>query len=202
MMLVQPFLYLPDALSLALLIAALILLRRSAVAHVRQELLRLRKDMILYWSGSGLSLNDPEYLRVSALLVGAAAVAPCLSPAHCFFLDRLVRRGSSGVARACPAIPSFDSRPASGKTKIKLDRISLESNLAVGSFFLLGSLSGWMVTCFLLIRLAARKIRGRKAANPASVFDLAEKLISRIGFHAMNLARLVHPRLGDADEQA
>jgi len=199
MMPVRPFLYLPDAISLALLIAALTLLRRSAVAHVRQELLRLRKDMIVYWGAGGLPFDDPEYLRVRALLVRAAAVAPRLSPAHCFFLDRLLHSGSAAVT---PAIPSFDSQPARGKAKIKLDRISLESNLAVGSFFLLGSLSGWMMICSLLIRLAARKIRGRKPANPASVLDLAEKLISRIGFRAMNIVRLVHPRLGDADERA
>lgn len=196
----RPFLYLPDALSLALLIAALTLLRRSAIAHVRQELLQLRKEMILYWNGSGFPFDDPEYQRVRVLLAQAAELAPCLSPARFFFLNRLLRGSPGGGMPPSPAIEFSGTQPASaarGKARIKLRRISLESDLAIGTFFLLGSLSGWVLLCSILIRLAARKIRGRESGNTASVFDLAEKLISRIGFHALELARFAHPPLAE-----
>lgn len=187
----RPFLYLPDALSLTLLFVALTLLRRSAIAHLRQELLRLRQEMILYWSCNELPFDHAAYQELRALLARVAELAPRLSPARFFFINRIVRRNrlgemlpSQGGELALIGLGSAEER----KAKLKLQRLHLEMNLAVGTFFLLGSISGWMLLCSILIRVAFRKVTGRSAHAP-TVFDLAEKLISRIGFDALNLAR-------------
>ena len=195
----QPFLYLPDAISLTLLFAALTLLRDSAIAHLRQELLRLRKEMILYWSSNELPFDDAAYQQLRALLAEVAELAPRLSPARFFFISRLVSRSSAGgmppsLTTESPGIQSAGA--AHRKMKPKLQRIFLEMNLAVGMFFLLGSISGWMLLSSILIRLAVRKVSGRRSTNRMSVFDLAEKLISRIGFNALRLGIFANRPLG------
>lgn len=193
----RPFLYLPDALSLTLLFVALTLLRRSAIAHLRQELLRLRKEMILYWSGNELPFDHAAYQQLRALLAEVAELAPRLSPARFFFINRHVSRSGLGEMLPSPAAEHVRIQSGSAedrKAKLKLQRLHLEMNLGVGTFFLLGSISGWMLLCTILIRLAIRKVTGR-SAHAATVFDLAEKLISRIGFEALKLARFANRAL-------
>jgi hypothetical protein len=194
----RPFLYLPDALSLTLLIVALTVLRRAAIVHLRQELLRLRKEMILYWSGNELPFDQAAYQQLCALLAEMAELAPRLSPARLFFVHRLASKSGRGELWSSPKAerPVAQSGSAGDhQVKLKLQRLHLEMNLAVGTFFLLGSISGWMLLCYVLLRLAVRRIKGRSASR-VGFFDLSEKLISRIGFDAVKLgtvANVPHP---------
>ena len=194
----RPFLYLPDAVSLTLLFVALTLLRRAAIEHLRQELLRLRKEMILYWSGNELPFDHAAYQQLRALLAQVAELAPRLSPARFFFIHRLARR--IGPAKELPLPAGECSGGQSGssgdrKAGLKLQRLHLEMHLSVGAFLLLGSISGWMLLCSILVRLVLKKLGGRPARK-VGVFDLTEKLVSRVGFDAVKLVRFADVHYG------
>jgi hypothetical protein len=144
--------------------------------------------------GFGRTLQEPcsrLYQELRALLAKIAELAPRLSPARFFFIHRLVRRSGLGemlLSQGGELALTRLENAAERKAQLKLQRLHLEMNLGVGTFVLLGSISGWMLLCSILIRVAFRKVTGRSAYAP-TIFDLAEKLISRIGFDALNLAR-------------
>ncbi len=181
-----PFLYLPDALSLTLLFIALTLLRLSAIAHLRQELVRLRKQMVLDCATGQVPASSAGYVQLRTLLVEASEFAPRLSPAHLFFVHREAARWRFNDQ---PAAATTESRGDQRACETKLLRLRLDMHLAIGTYFLLGSISGWILSCLILIRISYRKLNGT-STQPA--FDLAEKLISRSGFEALKLAQLLN----------
>lgn len=189
----MPFLYLPDAVSLTLLIIGLSLLRRSAMAHCRQEMHRLRLEVLLYWTAEGLSTGHPAYGNLCGRINAAAELLEKVSPARLFFIARFCKRTSSSVwspllpdctRRLEEWIQSIDDQ----RTQKRLRRVQLEFDISLGMFFLLGSVSGWMVTSAILLKLIRRMLSHRSADRTDWAFDLMEKIFSRLGRRTLQLA--------------
>ncbi len=193
------FLYLPDAISLVVLIIGLTLLRASAIAHCRQELHRLRLDLLLYWTERGLPARHYGYGNVIGQIVAASELIEALTPARLYFARRLFRRSIPGKRPCAPPEclqgmkPEFPSLPDPTASE-KLRRVQLEFDLSCGIFFLLGSISGWMVTSGILLKLI-RRMWARKPANRTDwAFDFMERVFSHEGRCALRLALLVSHR--------
>jgi hypothetical protein len=187
----MPFLYLPDVVSLALLLITLNFLRRSAVEHFRQELLKIHNDMILYCCDIGLPFNHPACLHIRHEISLVSGMAEKISPARMLFIHRILKRASANESSQSLAIGSNLERKLSEienhKIAEKLRGFQLEINLSLGSMFLLGSISGWMLSAQLLFKIAFRKAARRPKKRINNPLDLAEKLISRLGQQTLML---------------
>jgi hypothetical protein len=196
-----PFIYLPDAVSLALLILGLNLLRRSAIAHCRQELHRLRLDVLFCWTDRGLPTAHQAYGILRSQMNSACALLEEVSPARLMFVSRRCRKMPSGACQQLlpdwskglePSLQVLNDR----KARERLRRVQLEFDISFGMFFLLGSISGWMVTGVILFRLIRRMLSHRAANRIDWAFDLMERLFSRLGRRALRLALVSQPSAG------
>ncbi len=192
----MPFLYLPDSISLALLLPVLGMLRRSAIAHLHQELFRIRQDIFFHWSDQDLPLNHPAYVRLGSRIDSVSRLAVKLSPARLFFIFRLCKRliGSNRTelvdapaSRLAYQLEGIDNRYA----REKLLRAHLEINFSIGLFFLLGSISGLIFFAVVLFHLLRRVMRDASQKRVDRLFDLAERLFARVGYRVQKLAILV-----------
>ena len=187
-----PFLYLPDAISLAFIVIALHLLRHLAIEHFRQELLKIRNKMVLFCCDAGFPLDHPACLHIHDQITLLGGIAKRISPANLLY----IRRVCAEPFKNNPAhILSF----APGHFGEKLDKIEsiriaekllttqLEINLTLGSLYLLGSLSGWMLSSRFLYKIAFRKLAGHPKKKLDMRIDLAERFISRIGYKTLVL---------------
>jgi hypothetical protein len=173
-----PFLYLPDAVSLLLLCAGLMLLRELAVEHLRIEMEQVRAALR---GASGTA-------DLSILVDAIDRLAPRISPARLFFIQRAARP----AARLDP-IADFERRaeaPAERSQREKLLHLRFETLMRTGLFVLLGSVSGWILSLQLLARIVWR-LRGYPRRDRADRFvDLWEKLVPSVGRRALGLALL------------
>jgi hypothetical protein len=193
-----PFLYLPDAISLTILLLALCLLRRSAIAHLRQELIQNRKDLLLLWFENDLPHNHMAYTGLSRLIDDAIKLVPRISPARLYFLFRLSEEVLGNRPRSFMPWPDdtlsrqFESIP-NKRIREKLWRIRLEMNFSLGTFYLMGSLSGWLLSCSIMLRLLRKSFSHSPRAGMDAFFDLAEKTLARTGRHVQRLIFLTKP---------
>jgi hypothetical protein len=188
----MPFLYWPDGVSALLLVTALVLIRQSAVEHLRLELGRLRREMrecrestALAWVPAFRTLND----RIDA----SERLAARLSPARLYFVERVWRRmagrrdgsGGSTWRSGAEAAPGPDRQ-----LEARMRRFELEMDLKLGVFFLTASISGWAVLISASTRVLWR-LRAYPARDRADRFvDFSEHLVSRLGRRAYRLALL------------
>jgi len=195
-----PFLYLPDAVSLALLFAALELLRRSAVDHVRQVSIGIRNEMLAYWMREGLPLSHPAYVRLRRQIDTSIRCADKVTPARLYFVSRWFRNAArcedqSGFTDALAGLrrPTLDIEDTRVRDKVR--RFDLELNASLGIFFLTASISGWILLLPILLRMIKRVARRRPKSRVDLFFDLAERILSRLGRRALTLAILLeaHP---------
>ena len=190
----MPFLYLPDAISLAFLLIVLTLLRRTAIAHIQQELCGIRNELFVYCSIKKLPLSHTAYLNLSHRIDSASRLAPEVSRARLFFTGSLASEtGKSGNEHPLPNpaselslhIKSIEDK----EIREKLRRFELETSLSFGVFFLLGSISGWIYMSWLLMRLLVRLVSRRPPGSRVDwFFDMAERLIASLGGRALRLA--------------
>jgi hypothetical protein len=184
-----PFLYLPDAISLILILAALSMLRKVAIHHLCQELLIIRKQLLAFWLDNGLDHNDPGYKALRDLVDSAIRVAPKLSPGRLLFLYRLARKPEAGGLLPNPAREAsrlIACTPNANGRK-KLERLQLEMNLGLGTFFLAGSLSGWFLMCIIGFQLTRRTISHYQDDRTDAFFDMAERVLVRLGRRAQQI---------------
>ncbi len=190
------FLYLPDVISLVLLTVALTLLRSLAVAHCRQEIHRLRLELLLYWTSKGLYPPQPVYGNLTGQMSAGSELAEGLTPARLFLVRRKCRSISESAFRRL--VPDWSQEPGlrglhDSKSRERLRRIQLEFDISLGMFFLFGSISGWMVTGGILFNVLRRMAARKPASRTDWAFDLVEKVFSRLGRRALRLAFASHP---------
>ncbi len=188
----MPFLYLPDALSLAMMIVALCLLRRLAVAHFCQEVHRQRLDLLLYWADKGLPAAHPAYAGVLGGMGLASGLAPAISPARLLFVSRYFRKNRRNCLRGLLPAGIDEQGPGllglkDGKVRESLRRVQLEFDISLGTYYLLGSISGWFLTVGIAVRLI-RRVARRPADRIGWAFDAMEKIFSHLGRRAFRLA--------------
>ena len=193
-----PFLYLPDAVSLTLLLVLIGLLRRSAIIHVRQDLLRLRGEMFVWWVDKGLSLPNPAYMSLCKQIDSSVKLAPIFSPARLYFTLRLYRQlekfGFSHLfSNPAAGFEQHIERIADSKTRDKLRRTQLEIDMSVGTLYLLASMSGWILTFPIFFRMITRSLSGTSENRVDKLFDLGERVLSRVGRRAQQLALATEP---------
>jgi hypothetical protein len=186
-----PFLYLPDAVTLVLLMLVLSELRKIAISHVRQELLIIRKEMLTFWLNNGLDRADEGYLALRGLIDSSIRLAPRLSPARLVFVwqlqKRMTRRGHP------PPFPDERAawlrlgRIANQSSREKLRRLALEMTLALGTFVLIGSISGWAILLLVLPKMIRRSFAHRSGHRVDVFFDMAERMLSRVGRRAQEI---------------
>jgi len=188
-----PFLYLPDALSLLLLWIALSLLRELAVEHLRIGLAHLRNEAIECGSAAGTTLQQPAYSGLQRLIDSTDRLASKISPARLFFVHRLRRRvlGSGDRDLLADPLGEFERQAAAiaqKQVRDRLLRLRLEMVLKLGLFLLAGSVSGWILLLWLLVRIVWR-LRSRPARERVDRFvDVWERLVSQLGRQTLLLA--------------
>jgi len=187
-----PFLYLPDAVTLILLVLLLSEMRKVAVCHVRQELLAIREEMIRFWIDNKLAPTDGGYLSLDRWLDSSLRLAPKLSPARLLFVYRF-RQRSLKQGRLLPfpdlgRVAVLDAqRSANGSVDEKLRRLQTEMSLALGAFFLAGSVSGWVVLLLIMPKMIRRSFAHDPGRRIDAFFDMAEHLLSRMGRKALEI---------------
>jgi hypothetical protein len=186
-----PFLYLPDAVTLILLILVLSELRKVAISHLRQELLILRKEMISFWLHNGLDRADAGYLALRDLIDVSIRLAPRLSPARLLFIQRLQKHGAQQRGSPFPD-PASDVSARIGRIlnqagKEKLQRLQTEMSLALGSFFLVGSVSGWALLLLVVPKMVRHSFVHHSRDRADAFFDMTERLLSRTGRRAQQI---------------
>lgn len=187
-----PFLYLPDAVTLILLMLILSELRKVAISHVRQELLIIRRGMLAFRLNNGLDRADAGYLALRSLIDSSIRLAPRLSPARLLFVRRLQKRmekQSRGLPAPDPvrAASLCISRIENVPAKEKLKKFQLEMSLALGVFFLVGSISGWAILFVVVPRIVRRSFAHRAGHRADAFFDMIERVISRVGRQAQEI---------------
>jgi hypothetical protein len=187
-----PFLYLPDAISLAFIVIALLLLRRLAVEHFRQELLKIRNKLVLYCCDVGFPLHHPACLHIHDEITLLGRIAERISPANLYYVRRVCMEAfkDNPLEVFSLATDPFGER----RDKIENERIAekllitqLEIDLTLGSLYLLGSLSGWIISARILYKIAFRKVAAHPRGKLDKRMDLAERFISRIGYRTLVL---------------
>jgi len=189
-----PLLYLPDAISLILLLVVLSLLRSLAVMHIRQELAALRNEALLYWAGAGQSLGHEAYMGLCRRIRSRIQMSECLSPAFVFWLGRPSKSVASNVDRKLEGnyreqLQRELEAIAGIAARSKMRRFNLEADVSYGTFYLTGSISGWMLLAPVLFRMLVRASRYRSGNRVDRIFDMAERVLSRAGRRAYLLAR-------------
>lgn len=190
----MPFLYLPDAVSLALILILLVLLRQSFVGHLQQELVRIRQEALVYWSSTGLPQDEPALLSLEHLLDSSQRLAPKASPVRLYFVSRRFRAlsGSSGETIADPLseLSLRIERIVEPKVRKRMQHFRLEMLLSVGVYVLMGSLAGWLLLLFLLFRVLVRLFRHGSGDRVDWAMEFMEKLTCRVGRRTQRLVLL------------
>lgn len=182
-----PFLYLPDAISLALIMIALLVLRRSAIEHFRQELLKVRNKMLLFCCDARFPVDHPACLHIYNQITLLNRIAATISPANLFYIRRVCKEAfKNDPLHLLPFTPNhFGEKLAKIENRRIAEQLSmaqLEINLTLGSLYLLGSLSGWVISSRFLYKIAFRKIPDHPKKKLDKRIDLAERFISRVGY--------------------
>ena len=133
-------------------------------------------------SSTGLPENDPAVLALERQLDSFIRLAPKVSPARLFFVYRQLRKASERPPRdplsdLARCIESVDD----AKVRNRLQRFQVEMLLSVGVLFLMGSLSGWLLLAYTLLRVARRLFLHRSGDRIDWSMELMEKLTYRIG---------------------
>ncbi len=190
-----PFLYLPDAVTLILLMLVMEVWRSVAVLHLRQELLIVRKEMLSCRLAGGIGQQDTGYAALRGLVDDSIRLAPRLSPARLLFILRLLRKARK-LGHPVPASdPAQEVRQkieagASRAGREKLERLHMETSLSVGTFYLAGSLSGWVLAFAVLPVMIKRSIAHHAHHRTDSFFDMTERVLSRMGRNAQRTGLL------------
>jgi len=189
-----PFLYLPDAITLILLMIAFSMLRSAAIIHIRQELLSIHKKMLVHWLENGLDRTDRGYLALRNLIESSIRLAPQLSPGRLMFIHRLQRRAVKGGALF--SSPSCEvSRYIEGtldeKGQAELKRLQLEMDLVMGTFIIMGSISGWFILFVIMPKMLKRTIARHKVNRTDFFFDLLERMLGHLGRRTLECASLL-----------
>jgi hypothetical protein len=186
-----PFLYLPDALSLILLLVVLDLLRKAAIDHIRQELSIIQKEAISYWLNRALDFKDRGYLALCDSIESSIRLAPTLSPGRLAFRYQLRKQNESAISLlfSDPSrqVHNLIERTVDAQGREKLKKLHLEMNLALGAFFLMGSLSGWFLLFVLIFKMLKRTISHYRKNKTDVFFDMFERVLTGLGRRAMQL---------------
>jgi hypothetical protein len=190
-----PFLYLPDAITLILLLVVFGMLRKAAIDHIRQELSIICKEMLLYWLNHGLDFRDRGYLALCDSMESTIGLVPRLSPGRLVFLYGLRRKteGATSLPFPDPSREVYDliecTPDAKGREKLK--RLHLEMNLALGTFFLVGSLSGWFLLLILVLKIFKRTISNYQDHRTDVFFDMFERVLVNHGRQALQIGSAI-----------
>ncbi len=184
---ILPFLYLPDAVTLILLLVVLGMLRRAAVDHIRQELLSIRREMLSYWLNNALDFSDCGYIALRNLIDSSLNLAPRLTPGRLLFLYRLHRNTALTLPDPSLEASLLIQSTANGREKLK--RLQMEMNLGLGVFFLTGSISGWFLLLIIVSKMLKRTISHRKYDRVDFFFDMVEKVLLCFGRQAQQIGR-------------
>lgn len=191
-MLTLPVLYLPDAITLILLIVVLGMLRSIAIDHIRQELHLIHREMLFYWLNNGLDCSDRGYMALRNLIESSINFVPRLTPGRLLFIYRLRRKtAKSGIilplADPLSEVSLLIESTANANGREKLKRLQLEMNLALGSFFLMGSLSGWFLLLAIVPRMLKRTISHHQKDRTDAFFDMVERVLGSLGRQAQQI---------------
>jgi hypothetical protein len=190
-MLTLPFLYLPDAITLILLIVVFGMLRKAAIDHIRQELSIIRKETLLYWLNHALDFKDCGYLALCASIESSIRLVPGLSPGRLVFLYRLGRKTESATSLSFqdPSREVHDLIECTSNVKgrEKLKRLHLEMNMALGAFFLMGSISGWFLLLILVLKMLKRTFSHYQKHRTDVFFDMFERALVSLGRQALQI---------------
>jgi hypothetical protein len=191
-----PFLYLPDAITLILLMIVFCMLRSAAIIHIRQELLFIHKKMLVHWLENGLDRTDRGYLALRNLIESSIRLAPQLSPGRLMFIHRLQRRAAKSGA-LFPSPSREVSRLIEGtpdeKGQAKLKRLQLEMDLVMGTFVLMGSISGWFILSIIIAKMLRRTMARHKVNRIDFFFDVIERMLGHLGRRTLECASLLAP---------
>ncbi len=190
----MPFLYLPDAISLALLLLALTLLRRCASLHLRRELQALRLDLIECW-GSGSASVTPACLHLTREIDYALEHCEQMSPARLLFVERALKSAptASGGFLLLESMSGLEPLLCSAndpKVRQKLRRIEMQIHTNLGVFCLLASISGWLLGIRILVALIRRALSSHPKDRIDWLFDMMERVFIHHGRRAHKLALL------------
>jgi hypothetical protein len=191
-----PFLYLPDAVTLILLLLALSMLRSAAVGNIRQELLIIRKEMLTFRLESGRERTEEAYTAFRRLVDSSIRLAPDLSPARLLFVLRLQRKLAKGGMSLPLPNPALEvsrciDETAARDTRKKLKHLQMEMSLGLGTFFLLGSVSSWMLMSIIVPKVVRRSFARRPGHRVDAFFDIIERVLSRLGRRALWFASVM-----------
>jgi hypothetical protein len=177
-----PFLYLPDAITLILLLVSFGMLRSVAIDHMRQEFLVIRKEMLLYWMNNGLDYSDRGYVALGSLIDCSIRLAPKLSPGRLAFIHNIQSKLSFPNPSREVSLLIESTANANGREKLK--RLQMELNLGLGTFFLMGSISGWLLLIAIVSRILRRTVLLHSDHRADIYFDMVERVLERIGRQA------------------
>jgi hypothetical protein len=185
----MPFLYFPDAISLILLLAVLGLLRSLAVMHIRQELVALRNEALLFWAGTGLDLRHAAFIGLRRRINSRIDICERLSPAFLWWIHRSSGGAASNRRRELEAdyleaVERELEGIAEAGIRNRILRFNLEGDVSFGTFYVTGSLSGWMLMTPLFCRMIIRVAGYKSGSRVDCFFDMAERVLSRAGRRA------------------
>ncbi len=191
----MPFLYLPDAISLILLLLALSLLRRSALVHFEQEMNRLQVDLFHCRIDAGFPAGVPSYTNLRHRIRSAIECAARVSPARLFCVARLLRKTPGfewehTLPEWCTGLEDRVGPVSDKRTQERLQRIQMECSMNLGVFYLVASISGWILTATVLFHLSWRLFSRRRANRVDWLFDMMERVFIQLGRRAHWLALL------------
>ena len=189
-----PFLYLPDAVTLVLLLIVLWMLRKAAIDHIRQELFAMREEMLFYWTNNRLDPNDGGYEALRKSADSCIDLAPRLTPARLVFIYRLRKSREADRGTVFFPDPSLDAacrieRTGNAQARAKLKRLQTEMNMSLGVFFLMGSLSGWFLLSIVVPKILRRTLSHRKKYRVDYFFDMVERMLVSFGRQAQQFGR-------------
>jgi hypothetical protein len=184
-----PFLYLPDAITLILLLIVFGMLRMAAIDHIRQELLNIRREMLSYWLNNALDTNDCGYVALRNLINSSIKLAPRLTPGRLVFIYRLQRNRTLSLPDPSHEVSLLVKGTANANGREKLKRLQMEMNLGLGVFFLMGSLSGWLFLFIIVPRMLKRTISHHKDDRVDFFFDMLERMLLSLGRQAQQIGR-------------
>ncbi len=187
-----PFLYFPDAVTLLLLLTVLGMLRSASIGRFRQELLVIRKEMLIFWVNNGLNPGDAGFRALRDLLECCLLIAPELSPGRLLFLRRLQKKATNSKIPLFLRDPSREvrlqiARTADAKGQEKLKRLQTETGLAVGTFCLVGSVSGWFLSFTIVVRMLKHIFVHCTGNRTDFFFDMLERVLGSLGMQSVHL---------------
>ncbi len=181
-------------MTLLLLMVVFSMLRSAAVIHIKQELLFFHKEMLVHWLDNGLDRTDRGYVALRNLIESSIRLVPQISPGRLLFFRRLQRR----TAKSATLFPS-PSREVGllmegtqdEKGRAKLKKLQMEMDLGMGTFILMGSLSGWFILSVIMSKMLKRTLSRHKVNRTDFFFDLLERMLVHLGRRTLEYASLL-----------